>query len=94
MLMNAIISFSYAALILGLFILAAWLRVRHKRHEAERLRKKVEKAKDDILADGIIEGPKGPYVAHKPWRKGSGTVTPKQTGNRSKPGYHGTPWPK
>ena len=47
------------------------LRLRLKRKKEKRkLHEQVERAKADILADGIVEGPKGEYVPHRRWRAG------------------------
>jgi hypothetical protein len=40
------------------------LRWRRRRAQSE-LHDKIEKAKSDILADGIVTGPKGDYVPHR-----------------------------
>ena len=68
------------------------LRRRRKREQAE-LHDKIEKAKADILADGVVEGPKGPYVPHESWGVGSTGRTP-TGGPPQGRAYHGGPWPK
>ena len=87
----AILIGSVVAIVVGIGFA---LKHGQQRTSARRIQKRVEKAKKEILADGVVRGPKGPYVRHKPWRKGSGTVTSKETGKTEEPGYHGTPWPK
>ena len=67
-------------------------RIRKRRNACE-LHDKVEKAKADILEDGIIEGPKGPYVPHNSWNAGLETRTTSKSSGVKTPGYHGTPWP-
>ena len=50
------------------------LRWRRRRAQREA-HQKVEKAKADILADGIVEGPKEPYVPHEKWEAPSQRAT-------------------
>ncbi len=73
-------------------LLCAYFRVRSIRIDAQELRARVKKAKADILEDGIVEGPKGPYVPHKPWGTGIGTGTPSETKQRKGRGPHGLPF--
>ena len=54
--------------------------------DARENKKRIAKAKDRILEDGKIEGPKGPYVPHRKW-KDSGT--PHFTDSETKPPRHG-----
>lgn len=65
-----------------------------KRHAQRELHDKVEKAKSDILADGVVEGPKGPYVPHKSWNVGSRAGQEPLTDGSTKPpehkGYYGS----
>jgi len=61
--------------------------VKRKRDRLE-CQKKVQEARDKILADGIIEGPKGPYVPHKKWDVG----TPHETAPAKQSVYHGDSW--
>lgn len=68
------------------------LRRRRKREQAE-LHDKIEKAKVDILEDGVVEGPKGPYVPHTRWEVGSEVGTPRDGPPRGR-SFHGGPWPK
>jgi flagellar biosynthesis/type III secretory pathway M-ring protein FliF/YscJ len=68
------------------------LRRRRKREHA-LMKEKAEKAKANILEDGIVEGPKGPYVRHIPWGIGSEIRTPREGPPRAQ-SYHGGPWPK
>jgi hypothetical protein len=68
------------------------LRRRRKREQRE-LHEKIEKAKADILEDGVVEGPKGPYVPHEPWGVGTEVGTPREGPPRGR-SYHGGPWPK
>ena len=64
---------------------------RRKRKEGAALHERIEKAKADILEDGIVEGPKGPRAPHIPWgsRKRSPT---NEAGPRKQNAYHGGPW--
>ena len=48
-------------------ILHPLLHRRSRRRAQAELQEKVRKAKEHILEDGIVEGPKGPYVPHKKW---------------------------
>ena len=51
------------------------LRWRRKR-DRRRLHEQIARAKAEILADGKVEGPKWPYVPHKPWCVGTDARTP------------------
>jgi hypothetical protein len=75
----------------ALFVLAFRFAARHdRRREKEKLHHLVEEAREKILADGKVEGPKGPYVPHKKWNVG----TPSETRPASAKSYHGGPWPE
>lgn len=74
--------------ILG-FITAVVVMPLRKRREAKDLSKRVAKAREQILADGKVEGPKGPYVPHKKWNVG----TPHETEPIKTRSYDGGPWP-
>jgi len=52
---------------------------RKKREHSARVQQAIAR----IKADGVVEGPKGPYVPHRPWSRGR-TGTPATTGE-----YHG-----
>jgi prepilin-type processing-associated H-X9-DG protein len=52
------------------------------RKDRQAGRESARQAREKILADGKVEGPKGPYVPHKSWNAGLGT------GYRP-PGNHG-----
>jgi len=43
------------------------LRKRKLEREEQERRDKIEAAIDKIEADGVVEGPKGPYVPHRKW---------------------------
>ena len=73
-------------------VLPLLLRRKRKREQA-RLHTQIEKAKARILEDGVVEGPKGPYVQHQSWDVGSETGTPREGPPRSR-SFHGGPWPK
>jgi hypothetical protein len=66
--------------------------LRHRRKVAQKeLHKKIEEAKEKILEDGVVEGPKGPRARHIAWgskRRSltDGNSTPKHNA------YHGGPW--
>ncbi|MDP6526689.1 MAG: hypothetical protein QGH15_20985 [Kiritimatiellia bacterium] len=68
------------------------LRRRRRREQAE-LHDKIEKAKADILKDGVVEGPKGPYIPHQPWGVGTEARTPRD-GPPCGRSFHGGAWPK
>ncbi len=68
------------------------LRRRRRREQAD-LHDRIEKAKAQILEDGVVEGPKGPYVRHTPWGVGTEVGTPREGPPRGR-SYHGGPWPK
>ena len=61
-----------------------------RRKRARDLKERVKKAREGILADGKVEGPKGPYVPHKKWNAGTPHATDAPKGNA----YHGGPWPE
>ena len=66
---------------------------RRRRREQRELHDKIKKAKADILEDGVVEGPKGPYVPHR--RSGVKTELwpPHDTRPPKANAYHGMPWP-
>jgi hypothetical protein len=64
-----------------------------RRRDRRDLHDRIEKAKADILADGVVEGPKGPYVPHESWGVGTEVGTPRSGPPRGR-SYHGGPWPK
>ena len=68
------------------------LRLRRRRAQSE-LHEKVKKAGMEILEDGVIEGPKGPYVPHRRWGIGTEVRTPRH-GPPLGRSYDGGPWPK
>ena len=74
----------------GLF-LAGILIPLIRRRETRMTRDSVARAREHILAEGKVEGPTGPYVAHKEW-KDAGTAH--MTNGETKPprhdGYYGT----
>jgi hypothetical protein len=65
---------------------------RRRRKAQQELHEKIEKAKAKILADGVVSGPKGPYVPRD--RSGARTsLSPNNdTGPHKANAYHGTPW--
>jgi len=65
---------------------------RRRRKDQQELHDKVEKARADILEDGLVEGPKGPYVRHKPWGVGIVPGTPRDSPPKAR-SYDGGPWP-
>ncbi|MFC1499325.1 hypothetical protein ACFLS1_12760 [Verrucomicrobiota bacterium] len=65
---------------------------RRRRKAQQELHDKVEKAKADILEDGIVEGPKGPYVRHKSWGVGTRLPPSSETVPPKTNAYHGGPW--
>ncbi|MBM4148522.1 MAG: hypothetical protein FJ224_05715 [Lentisphaerae bacterium] len=67
--------------------------LRKRRQRARReIEERVRSAMDKILADGRVEGPKGPYVRHIPWNAGTDASTPMHGHPRPK-AYRGTEWP-
>ncbi len=67
------------------------LRARRRKAKAE-LHEKIEKATADILADGVVSGPKGPYVPHVRSGAGSSLGPSNETSPPKANAYHGTPW--
>lgn len=85
----------FLAVVVGTFLalLLPWVH-RRRRHRAQRdLQEKTMAAIVQILADGKVDGPKGPYVPHRR----SGVKTKLWPSNETRPpkasGYHGMPWP-
>ena len=78
---------SFAIVLLPVFLLI--LR-RRKRKEGAELHKLIEKAKADILEDGIVEGPKGPRARHIPWGRKRGSRN--DSGPPKHSAYDGGPW--
>ncbi len=66
-LIKIVITVAGVALILGIpiFLIARGIDAREK--DKKEIHKKVAAAKMNILEDGIVEGPKGPYVPHQRW---------------------------
>lgn len=80
---------SVAAIVTTLLFLA---KRRQVRSEAER-RAGIREAVEKITADGVVEGPRGPYVAHKPWAAGARAGTPHETKPKDGRGPYSTPMP-
>jgi hypothetical protein len=51
--------------------LSWWINKRRHKRDQVALATQVKEAIDKILEDGIVEGPKGPYVPHTPWGVGT-----------------------
>lgn len=66
---------------------------RRRRRAQKELHDRIEKAKADILKDGVVAGPKGPYVPHVPWGVGTEVPPPHDTRPPKAKAYHGGPWP-
>ena len=66
---------------------------RRQEREAAKQSDRIHKAMQNITADGVIEGPKGPYAAHKPWNVGTAPRTPHGTKGRDGHGPYGIPMP-
>jgi hypothetical protein len=81
--------------ILGVVLFAIFPLIlrRRKKKEGAALHERIEKAKADILEDGIVEGPKGPRVPHKPWGVGM-TGGTRRSGPPEGKSYHGGSWPQ
>jgi MFS family permease len=77
-----LVAFVFAMIVTLTLLLAR--RARDK-SEAERKRK-IQQARERILADGVVSGPEGPYVRHKSWDVGYEARTPSET---KPPGGHG-----
>lgn len=79
-------------------LIASWMVSRvikdilQKRRAKEDLKERVHDAIEKITADGKVEGPKGPYVRHKPWRVGTPHKTPDR-GPLTSRGLMGQPKP-
>ena len=57
------------------------------RSEARERALRLKKARERIMADGKVTGPKGPYVPHK--TRWTGATTPSETGPERQAGYTG-----
>jgi hypothetical protein len=55
---------------------------RKRKREAEEQRRIIDKARENILADGRVDGPPGPYVPHHKWKDAG---TPHATDGETKP---------
>jgi hypothetical protein len=71
-------------------VLAAFCVPKTRRRAYREGRARVAKAREAILADGKVEGPKGDYVPHKRWETG----TPHATKPIKARSYDGGPWPE
>ena len=65
---------------------------RRRRRAQQELHEKIEKAKANILEDGVVEGPKGPYVQHTPWGVGTELPPSSETGPPKGNAFHSGPW--
>jgi cytochrome c biogenesis protein CcdA len=66
---------------------------RRQEREAAEQSDRIHKAIQNITADGVIEGPKGPYAPHRPWNVGTSARTPHGTKGRDGHGPYGIPMP-
>ena len=64
------------------------------RKDREAGRESARQAREKILADGKVEGPKGPYVPHESWNAGLGIATPHKTKQAQHGGPYGNPTPR
>jgi hypothetical protein len=80
---------AFALLLLPIF---PFILRRRKRRDQAALKARNDKARAAILEDGIVEGPKGPYVKHKPWNIGIPSGTPRNGPLKART-YDGGPWP-
>ena len=69
------------------------LQRRRRVREGRELHTRIAEAEADILKDGVVSGPKGPYVPHRRWDVGSEVGTPRD-GSLRESAYHGMPWPR
>jgi hypothetical protein len=84
-----VVSFGFA-LLMSLTLLV--VKRRDEKNEIQR-KAKIQKAIHNIVADGVVEGPKGPYVPHEKWAVGTDITTPRETKAREPHGPYGTPMP-
>ena len=66
-----------------------WRRLTHRQRVARALTEKVSQATDNILEDGVIEGPKGAYSSRKSWGEGSHGGTPRSSDGAGSSGFYG-----
>jgi hypothetical protein len=71
-----------AIIVTGILVAA---KQRREKNEVER-RHTIQEARVKILADGVVHGPKGPYVPHKSWNVG---IDPHTSGETKGPEGHG-----
>jgi hypothetical protein len=76
-------------------LMAATLFVvkRHSENEEAKRKKSIQEAIKKITADGVVEGPKGPYVPHKQWNVGTEPGTSHETKGKDGHGPYGNPMP-
>ena len=78
------------ALAIVLFAVFPLILRRRRKKEGAALHEQIEKAKANILADGIVEGPKGPRARHIPWGRKRGSRN--DSGPPKHSAYDGGPW--
>jgi hypothetical protein len=90
---------SHRVMLTGSFVFSLWiaviLSVAKRRSEREETKRKqnIQKAIEKITADGVVEGPKGPYVPHEQWGSGTEPGTPHETKGKDGHGPYGIPMP-
>jgi hypothetical protein len=81
-----------AVLALVLLPVFPFILRRRRRRAREVLHAKIEKAREKILEDGIVEGPKGPYVPHRSSGVKTTLYPHNETGPPKSNAFHGMPW--
>ena len=86
-----------AAALLGSFaillvIVSPLIRRHRRKRDGARLHEVIERAKADILEDGIVELPTGPRARPVRWSVGR-TGETKTSGAPVQNAFHGGPWP-
>ena len=76
-------------------LMAATLFVVKRQNERDETKRKqgIRQAIAKITADGVVEGPKGPYVPHQKWNAGTEPSTPHETKGKDGHGPYGIPMP-
>ena len=87
--MQVVVSALSALLLIGFPVYVIGRELIRRRVERREREQRLRAARERILADGKVTGPKGKYVPHRPWKAGIGMATPRETSPERQPGYLG-----
>ena len=82
----AIDAYILTGMILAIVTLYTIKTLRDRARAYQETRKRVQQAIDNITEDGIVEGPKGPYVPHHKWNVGAA----RGASGAGMPGWYGS----